>query len=235
MENRIFARIASNGNIKLGQSMGTFSKLYSNKFFETLFGKVQGTCGNHCEGCEGPCYVGKSYRYPSVVNGHARNTLAFRNDLNGSFEAIDKQLSRKRKPFKDVRINQSGEIESTTELLFWIVTARKHPETKFFLYTKNYEAVREIANSKVVVPSNFTCNISIWHEQGIAEYNEFKHLSWIRAFAYDDGYDYKAHGLEIETYCKAYDKSGKLDHKVTCDVCRKCIDRDVKVTGCYEH
>lgn len=99
MDNRIFARLASKGNIKLGASMGTFSKLYSDREFNTQYGTVKGTCGGHCEGCRNACYVAKSYRYGSVINGHARNTLAFRSDLEGSFEAIDRQLTRKRKPF----------------------------------------------------------------------------------------------------------------------------------------
>jgi hypothetical protein len=229
------ARIASNGNIKLGKLMGTFSKLFGNDTFDTKYGKVSGTCGHHCEGCKGKCYVRKSYRYGSVINGHARNTLAFRNNLDEAFYQINLQLSRKRKPFQFIRINQSGELESTTELVWWIVTARKNPNTAFYLYTKNFEAVREVANSNIKVPDNFTVLISVWHEYGITEYNEFKHLPWIKCFVYCDGFDYEAHGLQIETMCKAYDEKGKMNHDITCDKCKKCIKSQFKIIGCNEH
>ena len=231
----IKARIASNGNIKLGRTMGTFSKLYGNADYSSKYGTVCGTCGDYCKGCFKSCYVGKSYRYPTVVDGHARNTIAFREDLGGAFETINKQLDRKRKPFDTVRINQSGEIESTVELLMWIATAARHPETRFYLYTKNFDALKAVINSAVIVPDNFTVNISIWHEYGIEEFKAWQEIPWIKTFVYDDGFDYKAYGIEIQTYCKAYDKNGKMDHAITCDKCRKCFNSKFKIIGCYDH
>ena len=148
------ARI-SGGNMKLG-NMGSFSKLYGNDTFNTKYGAVTGTCGHHCEGCKNACYVRKSYRYPSVVNGHARNTIAFRASLWDAFEALDKQLTGKRKPWDIVRINQSGEIESYSELCHWVVLAQSHPETRFYLYTKNFEALARLAQVGEQVPENFT-------------------------------------------------------------------------------
>ena len=229
------AKIASNGNIKLGAHMGTFSKLYGNDTFDTVFGPVTGTCGGHCEGCKHACYVRKSYRYGSVINGHARNTLAFRENLDNAFFDIISQLRRKRKPFKQIRINQSSEIESFAEFVWWIVTARENPDTDFYIYTKNYEVVREVINQRVSVPENFTCLISIWHEYGIAEYLEFSSQKWIKAFVYMDGFDYSAYGLVIETMCTAYDENGKLNHDITCDKCQKCIRSRFKIIGCLEH
>lgn len=89
----IKAKFNKKGNIKLGYTMWSFSKLYGSRTYivaingETL--EIVGTCGGYCEGCEGSCYVKKSYRYPSVIKGHARNTLAFRNDLDKAFMDLD--------------------------------------------------------------------------------------------------------------------------------------------------
>lgn len=239
MENNstIYARIASGGNIKLGSQMGTFSKLAGRHEFDTKYGPVLGSCGKYCESCEGrdKCYVFKSYRYGSVINGHARNTIAFRMDLEKAFEQIHGQLSRKRKPFKYIRVNQAGEIETVLELIYWVNLAIDFPDTYFYLYTKNFDALRAVINAGILVPDNITVLVSIWHEYGIPEYNEFKSVPWIKAFVYDDGFDYSVYGLRIETYCHAYDKNGKLDHDITCDKCQKCLNSKFKVIGCYDH
>lgn len=223
------------GNIKLG-NMGSFSKLAGDGIFRTKSGEfVSGSCGKHCEGCRGACYVFKSYRYPSVIENHAKNTKAFRENQKQAFADIKEQLSRKKKPFKVVRINQSGELESFIELVRWIELARDFPETSFYLYTKNYEAVKTVAkNELVTVPKNFTLLVSIWHNYGICEYNQLKKYPWVKAFVYMDGYNYEEQNINIETTCKAYDM-GKINHNITCDKCKKCFDSQFKVIGCKEH
>lgn len=241
------ARIRGGGNIKLGARMGTFSKLYGKAFHyvEKLGIAVKGTCGGHCAGCEGSCYVAKSYRrYKSVILGHARNTIAFRQDICGSFEALHKQLSRKRVPFQFVRINQSGELETSAEFCGWIGLARLHPETTFYLYTKAFDLV-EWYLLNMDLPENITILYSIWHEYGISEYKRVAHVKNVKAFAYVDGRkpggwtiaDYAARGLDIQTTCTAYGTDGKMDHAVTCEKCRKCIrhGNDCKVIGCNDH
>lgn len=228
-------RILGGGNIKLGARVGTFSKLYGNFPIATEYGAMIGTCGKHCAGCKEKCYVRKSYRYPSVITNHAKSTKAFRDNLAGAFEQLRQQLTRKRVPFVIVRINQSGEIESKEELTYWINLASEFTATEYYVYTKNFDALREVISEGINVPNNFTVLISVWHEIGIAEYMEWKHLPWIKAFIYMDGFDYSVYGLTIETTCKAYDEHGKLDHAVTCDKCKKCFSKTFKTIGCNEH
>lgn len=239
MKSIIKAKFNKNGNIKLGRRMWSFSKLYGNWAHESArYGAVMGSCGSYCDGCSKSCYVRKSYRYPSVIDSHARNTLAFRNDLQGAFNDLNKQIDRAKNKPAYIRIDQSGEIESPMELLLWVLTAKKHPNTAFYTYTKNFDAVRMVINTfdnGASIPSNITINISVWHEYGMDAFEEFKKYPFIKAFVYDDGFDYAAHGLNIETYCRAYDEAGKMDHNVTCELCRKCIDRPAKVIGCFDH
>ncbi len=233
MTKEVKARL-SKGNIKLGVML-TFSKLMGNDVYNTSYGEVKGSCGHYCEGCKGSCYVKKSYRYPSVKNGHARNTLAMREDIDKAFESIREQIKRMKKPSEIVRINQSGEIESTIELAKWIETAREFPNQQYYLYTKNFDALFSVVNNPYIeIPNNITILISIWHEYGIKEYMLIKHLPFIKAFVYMDGYDYTKHDLKIETKCKAYE-GGKLNHEITCDKCRKCFNRLFKVIGCDDH
>ena len=118
----------------------------------------------------------------------------------------------------------------------WLETAKMFPETPFYVYTKAYNIVDDIlSNTKIEdLPNNFYINISIWHQNGIESYNKWKHLDAIRAFVYDDGYDYSKK-LKIDCYCPAYDENGKLNHKLTCDKCKICFQKKAKVCGCYDH
>ena len=238
MKNLTVAKFGKSGNIKLGNSTWTFSKLAGNTEFTSVYGTCTGSCGKYCSGCwhRGGCYVWKSYRYPSVVKGHMRNTIAFRNDLDAAFENLAKQLDRARnKPFM-VRINQAGELETAAEFSHWCDIASKNPGVNFWLYTKAFDiAIPALLAGKV--PENVTVLVSIWHEYGVEEYNSVKHLSNVKAFVYMDGFNYSDLGIQVTTTCKAYNEAGKLDHDVTCDKCKKCFNRLVscKVIGCNAH
>ena len=239
MQVQIQAKFSKTGNIKLGGAVWAFSKLYGNKdiFVRPLMATVSGTCGSYCQGCESDCYVRKSYRYPSVVWSHARNTLAFRDDLSSAFFQLSEQLRRAKNKPNIVRINQSGELESLQELIYWGFLASLYPNTQFYIYTKAYN-LAAAALEKGAIPENMTILISVWHDFGLAEYAALDECDNVKAFVYDDfAFDYAAHGLQIGTSCHAYDSKGKLDHSVTCDKCRKCFNRSkaAKVIRCAAH
>ena len=250
-------------NVKLG-NMGSWAMLFGNCdwYIPELGVWVKGTCGHNCGGCFdpenpkcSPCYVAKSYfihtnrnedgsvgdiikNKCSVKRGHAYRTIAmtmFRDDL---LESLDKQLKRMRKKLETVRINESGELTCYDDLALWCELAKRHPETVFYLYTKNYLVVRK-ALINGIVPSNLYINISIWHEFGIAAYKEMKDHPQIRAFCLVDQEwtkaKYYSKGIEITSMCGAYDENGKMNHAVTCDKCKKCFSSVNKCVGCFEH
>lgn len=251
----------SASNIKLGE-MGSWGMLFGNAewYVPELGISCPGTCGNHCKGCykkdgKSPCYVEKSYRkytkrnedgtvgdiYTnacSVKLGHAYRTLAMTHFRSELLDSLDGQLTRRKQKFDKVRINESGELTCYEDLELWCILAKRHPETVFYLYTKNYKAVRT-AIQMDIVPSNMFINISIWHKQGIAEYLEFSSHPQIKAFVLvDDKWTvnkYASHGLIITSMCGAYDERGKMNHTVTCDKCNVCMSNRVKVVGCFEH
>ena len=238
------ARFVKNGNIKIGNTMWSWNKLAGNG----VIAGCKGTCGEHCQGCydinhpqKSPCYVFKSYNiygwdHSTVVQSHVRNTNVMRDNIEKAFNDIKLQLSRARKKPSAVRIHASGEIETTEELRKWIETAATSPNIPFYIYTKAYDVLDEVLSSINIktIPKNFFINVSIWHENGIEIYNKWKHLNCIRAFVYDDGYDY-SDKLKIDCYCPAYDKNGKLSHDLTCDKCKICFQKKAKVCGCYSH
>lgn len=250
-------------NVKLGE-MGSWAMLFGNCewYIPELDVTLKGTCGEHCKGCFNPqnpkcsaCYVAKSYvKYTernaddtigdiqknkcSVKLGHAYRTIAmmmFRKDL---LLTLDKQLTKMQKKLDVVRINESGELTCYEDLALWCELGKRHPETTFYLYTKNYKVVRKALINNIV-PNNVWINISIWHESGIEDYLEMQEHPQIRAFVLvDDEWTrekYYSKGIEITSMCGAYDVNGKMNHNVTCDKCKKCFGACSKCTGCYEH
>ena len=250
-------------NIKLG-NMGSWAMLFGNCdwYIPEIDATCKGTCGKHCKGCfdkknsrNSQCYVAKSYmKYTkrnddgtvgditknkcSVKLGHAYRTIAmtmFRDEL---LEALDKKLTNKKEKFKIIRINESGELTCYEDLELWCELAKRHPETIFYVYTKNYNVIQK-AIDKDIIPNNIFINISVWHEYGIDEYNNMKDHPQIRAFCLvDKKYTkevYASKGLNITSMCGAYDDKGKMNHAVTCEKCKKCFSSNNKCVGCYEH
>ena len=250
-------------NIKLGK-MGSWAMLFGNCnwYIPELDVTVRGTCGEFCKGCFNPenpkcsaCYVARSYvKYTkrnedgtvgdilnnkcSVKLGHAYRTIAmtmFRKDL---LLSLDSQLTNMKNKLGVIRINESGEFTCYEDLAMWCELAKRHSETIFYVYTKNYKAVRK-ALINAIVPANLYINISIWHEYGIEEYLEMKDHPQIRAFCLVDKdwttEKYYSKGIEITGMCGAYDSAGKMNHAVTCDKCKKCFSSCNKCVGCFEH
>ena len=224
------AQFNKSGNIKLGNTWN-FSTVYGDSLKSVVFNgekfESTGTCGHYCAGCKNDCYVKKSYRYPSVVFSHIRNTIAIRTNPVAAFEDLETAIYNAKTKPDIIRVNQSGELENVFIFRKWCELATKFPNITFWLYTKAYNIVINdlLAES---VPENMTILFSIWHEYGINEYKKVAHLKNVKAFVYDDGYDYKTAGIEIQTYCTAYkmiDGKMSLNHNITCDRCKKCFNR----------
>lgn len=231
-----------NGNIKLGESMWTLSTLYGSHewYIEKLDRVINGTCGRYCAGCEKICYVRRSYRYNSVKYGHARNTIAIRENILNAFFYLNEKIENARNKPVIIRYDQSGEIESIEQLQMYASIAWVHMDIDFYIYTKAYDIVIP-ALLDGMIPMNMTVNISIYHEYGIEEFKRVAHLPNVKAFVVlDDEWTiakYAEYGIIITTTCKAYNEKGNLDHNITCDKCKKCFNRIMmhKVIGCYEH
>jgi hypothetical protein len=227
------------GNIKTGLTIGTISKLYGDDmwYIPKLGISVKGTCSGCCGGCKGSCYVASSYRYDSVKYSHAVTTIAQREDIVKFWQDVSSQISRKRNPFEFLRGNQSGELESDEEFLGYCKVAREHPNLTVYLYTKRYDIVYRNINK---IPTNFMVNLSIWGNYGIEEYKNLSEKSdRIKAFVYltreFTAEWYASKGIDVVAICGAYDRNGKMNHEITCDKCKLCMNPKARVVGCYDH
>lgn len=236
------ARFNKNGNTKIGR-IWSFSKLMGNEPVSVTYNGVTltetGTCGGYCEGCKKACYVRHSYRYPSVKYGHMVNTMEIRWDIDSVRHDLHGYLTRARNKPEAVRIHVSGELESVAEFEMWERLAEAFPSVRFYIYSKAYD-ILTVAFARAEryggMSENLTVNVSVWHEYGIQFYMENRHLSNVRAFVYDDGFDYGAHGLTADSTCPAYTADGKSVDGVTCQKCGLCMGkREKKVTFCPAH
>lgn len=227
-------RFYRDGNVKLGTSVASWSTLKGSErlWIKELKAKVTGTCKN-CSSCTNDCYVNKSYlRYPNVKLAHAKNAVGLRQAFDKVFSDLNNQIKNAVNKIKIVRINQSGELRDEKELLAWCNLAKNNKETSFYVYTKNYDVATAVLLEKRV-PNNMTILYSIWHENGKKEYESVKHLPNVKAFVYDDGNV----SVKPQSYCMAYNEKGHMNHKITCEKCRKCFNNKskIKIIGCHEH
>ena len=224
------------GNIKLGSGVWAWSTCHGDFARDVLNidGKpvtVKGTCGN-CKDCQSSCYAAKAERmYPSVKLSRGINTWGIQNELDRVFDDLAGQIQRSRS-VKIVRINQSGELTSKEELVKWIELALANPAIKFYVYTKMYKFVLWYLGKKGNdLPDNFFVLFSIWHKNGLKEYEKVKDRKNVKAFVYDDG----VLNIKPTAYCPAY-KGKHLDHDWTCDRCKLCYNgKGAKVIGCKAH
>lgn len=198
---------------------------------------VPGTCsGVDCSKCEKACYAMRAYRqYPAVTVNRAENTLQLREYPDKHFDDIREAIIKNNITL--VHYTESGEIENLLHFTRLCALAQKCPDVSFYLYTKNYNVLREFF-SVWELPENITVLISTWDGQGEKEYQEFRDHPGIKCFAVKPSEDLQK---QVQATCPAYkaDANGKakLNKEMTCARCGLCTGKHpaVKVISCIEH
>ena len=246
-----------------------------------LLTDIPGTCSHTCQGCWKNCYARKGgVRYHnSCVPSWGENTILLRNGKlweqlatfinlkNGKAEkyldeahrqGVDPDLAireaTKLAAIKVFRINVSGEVESVEQFRRWAFLAQAHNYIRFYLYTKNFEALGEyldwLGENHMELPGNFAIQISQWHhcaDDFIAKYAERWNLG---VFEYDDSFvrgcdmseEDKARLAKIP-HCPGIDKKGHHRKMAdgsdfTCDQCKgkmSCCNQNYRHIAVYAH
>ena len=124
-------------------------KLSSNTLIFNL-PAIPEVCGRICPGC----YAIKAQRvYPAVLPSRMQKLAASRLDTFST--AILKELANAKKPFKYVRIHESGEFTTQSYLDAWHKIATKWPSATFYAYTKklkilDFSEIRKLPNVVVI-------------------------------------------------------------------------------------
>lgn len=251
----------SQGNDKIGKMIWSFSTLPGNEEHllyikdGILLTDVPGTCTHHCETCfDSGCYAVNSAKlhHNAVVKAWAENTLLLRSGK--VFDMLDDFIAGKNSDPENpkitiFRINVSGEITDCAELVRWNELAAKHPEVRFGIYTKNYEALEALcaaaaAGENIIAP-NFVINVSEWH--GVASEFLAKYPGVFNVFEYDDSQrknndlsPAEVARLKATPHCPAVTAKGGHAKKadgtpITCSDCQKCYRKTGMTTAVYAH
>lgn len=258
----------SQGNSKVGKDIYTFSTLPGNLEHmlvikgkdgaeDQLLSDIPGTCSKYCDACfNNGCYAVNSARlhHNAVIQAWAENTLLLRSGRvwNMIDDFITKKNAKETK-VKIWRINVSGELESVDDIKHWDELATKHPEVRFSVYTKNYDAVEAYMNKlagegKTGTQPNFIINISQWHHCADAFLAKYPKRSF-NVFTYDDsnrknaGADLSDTDREVLSqlvHCPAVTKDGRHAKKpdgneITCSECQRCYRKTGAETAVYAH
>ena len=147
---------------------------------------------------------------------------------------------------KTFRIHVSGELENADQLRRWNALALKHPEIRFGIYTKNFDALGEFLDGGTDFAPNLCVNVSEWH--GVAKPFLSKY-GWakLNVFEYDDSLrkdsgldDAEKARLANANHCPAVGEDGRhrktpAGEPITCDMCGRCYRKTGERTAVYAH
>ena len=122
------------------------------------------SCAN-CSGCSKLCYDIKAcLQYPdTVIDARMRNLTILQKDREEYFRRINDAISRRRL-HKFFRWHVAGDIIDADYFARMVEIARRHPDFKFWTYTKNYAVVNEWVdkNGRDALPANLSVMFSEW-------------------------------------------------------------------------
>lgn len=122
------------------------------------------SCAN-CSGCSKLCYDIKAcLQYPdTVIDARMRNLTILQKDREEYFRRINDAISRRRL-HKFFRWHVAGDIVDADYFARMVEIARRHPDFKFWTYTKNYAVVNRWVdeNGRDALPANLSVMFSEW-------------------------------------------------------------------------
>ena len=172
--------------------------------------------------CKDRCYARFAYRcYKQTRRAYDENTklvqknlIRFENQMNAWLDLYHPQV---------FRIHVSGDFCSYEYLLAWSRVIRKHPDTLFFCFTKQWDIVREYMKSHHLMP-NFTIILSAWVPNGDVktwcppgDLLAKLPVAWVVDEKHDEQYSTLAKNIGVERIGKIRKCSGN------CDECGMCF------------
>ena len=136
------------GKVKIGKGIFNISLLPSDapltKKDGTILTNISGTCKGCCDGCKNNCYAVKQavYHHNSVITAWGENTILARENMAEFFRQLDIFFSEN--IVSVFRWHVGGEFFSKEYMKGVYDFCAKHPETRFYCYTKRFQWVEEL-------------------------------------------------------------------------------------------
>ena len=197
--------------------------------YENLIKKNAGKCGTCAARCPG-CYAMALKAYTDVFEKYLLNTLELWENPARFYALVEKEL------YADiynaprvVRMHEAGEFCGAADIAAFLQFAMRHPETRFFGYSKD-EKIQEMQKAGTL-PENVKFACSPWiTENGIVLCAP---IGEIYQYIYNDGTN-RAHDKLIKCPCSNPD--GTANKNATCVKCGRCIRcKDGEKTAVFPH
>lgn len=106
--------------------------------------------------CKKECYAMKAWRqYKNVRSAWGGNSKLLRNDMKSYFDQLGAYLDKKKPWF--FRFHVAGDIISKRHFRAICDISRKHPKTRFLIFTKAFRYIDKD------IPENLSLVLSVWN------------------------------------------------------------------------
>lgn len=185
-----------------------------------------GTCKERCPGC----YAMALKAYTDVFEKYILNTLELWEDPEKFYRMVETELYAD--PYtapRIVRMHEAGEFCGAADIAAFLEFAKRHPETRFFGYSKD-EKVQEMQKAGTL-PENVKFACSPWiTEDGTVLCAP---IGNVYQYIYNDGTN-RAH--DKITKCPCSNPDGTANKNATCVKCGRCVRcQDGDKTAVYPH
>ena len=223
--------IQKNGNSKTGKEwlLNTLPGDHEISAKGAKLTNMKGSCQGCCDGCESFCYAihGAQQHHNSVLPSVIKNLMLYRHDPVRFENELDSELSNWKSDEKIFRWHASGEIESYDYLEMMMRIAEKHPEVKFYSYTKRFKMIEKYLDNHGDFPSNFVWNLSVWENNLVESGFNMNYIDKVQRFEWKDNisvedYNHSIHCMSVEHTGKTSGKLGRLNHNMNCRKCGLC-------------
>lgn len=171
------------------------------------------------------CYCMKGTQaMATVVAAYLRNLTIYNRDPEDFWEQVEFKI--KHNPLPLFRFFDAGDIPSYEFLYGMVELAKKFPNIKFMSFTKRYNFVNDYLKVNGKLPDNLNIIFSAWH------------IGW----EVDNPYGMPVAYVDFadKTLNPEFPKGitgcpNQKDKTITCSVCQKCWNKNVKAVKFVQH
>lgn len=171
------------------------------------------------------CYCMKgTQQLCQVQAAYYRNYRLYNSDAGDFFEQVEFII--RHNPLPLFRWHDAGEFVDDAYFRGTVEIAKKFPEIKFLAYTKKYELVNDFLDEGNELPDNYTIRFSMWDKNWPVPNPYNLPVAYV---------DFKDSSLNPEFPKKVSLCPSQTDENVTCSMCRKCWNKNIKAVKFFQH
>lgn len=171
------------------------------------------------------CYCMKGRQKMACVQAaYTRNLRLYNSDPIDFWEQVKFKI--KHRPFPLFRWYDSGDIPDANFFVGMVDLAKTFPDIRFMAFTKKYEIVNKWIDENGNLPENLNVVFSAWHIGWKVENPYNLPVAYV---------DFKDKTLNPEFPKGITGCPNQKDKTITCSICRKCWNKNIKAVKFTQH